>query len=59
MMENSEVERQEKERIWGLVNAGKAETKKLQEEKDQLKDSFTKEIENLERNLKIEKENSM
>ena len=41
MMENSEVERQEKERIWGLVNAGKAETKKLQEEKDQLKDSFT------------------
>ena len=40
-MENSEVERQEKERIWGLVNAGKAETKKLQEEKDQLKDSFT------------------
>ena len=40
-MEVAELERQEKERIWGLLNAERAETKKLKEERDQLKDLFT------------------
>ncbi len=36
-MENSELERQEKEKVWGQVNSGKAEIKQLIEEKDNLK----------------------